>query len=246
MIGKDASTDLALLKLDAQDLPVIEWAAADPPVGSWLATPGLGKAPLAIGVVSVAPRRIRGAALGISLGESNDVARIMAVQRNSAAENAGLKAGDIIRQVDSKVIKGQQALRDAIAAYQKGDKVELLIERNGSQMKIEATLGSMTQLMLGERAGFQNGLGGKLSNRRESFPASIQHDTVLSPNQCGGPLVDLDGKAVGLNIARAGRVESYALTAAVAQEAIAKLLAQAPAPANSKLVDKTEGVKKIQ
>ena len=31
----------------------------------------------------------------------------------------------------------------------------------------------------------------------------------LSVDECGTPLVDLNGKVVGLNIARAGRTESY-------------------------------------
>jgi serine protease Do len=39
----------------------------------------------------------------------------------------------------------------------------------------------------------------------------LQHDTVLKPEECGGPIVNLDGKAIGINIARAGRVESYAI-----------------------------------
>jgi hypothetical protein len=39
---------------------------------------------------------------------------------------------------------------------------------------------------------------------------------VLRPADCGGPLLDLDGKMVGINIARAGRVNSYAIpTAAI-------------------------------
>ena len=50
-----------------------------------------------------------------------------------------------------------------------------------------------------------------MSNRRWGFPSVIQHDTVLRPSDCGGPVVDLDGYAVGINIARAGRVASYAL-----------------------------------
>ena len=48
-----------------------------------------------------------------------------------------------------------------------------------------------------------------------SGPVVLQHDTVLRPNQCGGPVVNLDGQAVGVNIARAGRVASYALPASV-------------------------------
>ena len=73
-------------------------------------------------------------------------------------------------------------------------------------------------------AEFQNSLGGPLSERRAGFPLAIQHDSVLQPTDCGGPIVDLDGKAVGLNIARAGRVESYALPAAIVRESVDKLL----------------------
>ena len=34
---------------------------------------------------------------------------------------------------------------------------------------------------------------------------------MLQSNTCGGPLLDLSGNAIGINIARAGRVASYAL-----------------------------------
>jgi serine protease Do len=79
-----------------------------------------------------------------------------------------------------------------------------------------------------------------LSERRGGFSLAIQHDSVLKPADCGGPIVDLDGKAVGLNIARAGRVESYALPAAVVRASVAKLL-EIPltaAPAAEKSVEK--------
>jgi serine protease Do len=56
-------------------------------------------------------------------------------------------------------------------------------------------------------------MGGPISLRRTNFPNVLQHDTVLQPEQCGGPVVDLDGNVVGINIARAGRVESYAVPA---------------------------------
>jgi len=66
-------------------------------------------------------------------------------------------------------------------------------------------------------------LGGQLSTRRAGFPIVLQHDTVLAPDQCGGPIVDLDGNVVGINIARAGRVNSYAVPAEVVQKLIAKM-----------------------
>ena len=52
-------------------------------------------------------------------------------------------------------------------------------------------------------------MGGGISNRHNDFPAVLQHDSVLRPADCGGPLVDLSGKVVGVNIARGGRTETY-------------------------------------
>jgi hypothetical protein len=54
-------------------------------------------------------------------------------------------------------------------------------------------------------------MGSTLSNRRGGFPAIMQSDLVIKHTDCGGPAVTLDGKAVGLIIARAGRTESYAI-----------------------------------
>ena len=76
------------------------------------------------------------------------------------------------------------------------------------------------------RADRMNQMGSMTSQRAEDFELVIQHDTVLQNWQCGGPLMNLDGKAVGLNIARAGRVASYALPASVLKPAIARLIAQ--------------------
>jgi S1-C subfamily serine protease len=73
-------------------------------------------------------------------------------------------------------------------------------------------------------------LSGDVSLRSEGFEQAIEHDTVLEPWQCGGPLVDLDGNAIGLNIARASRVATYALPGSLAREILAKLKAKAENP----------------
>ena len=75
-----------------------------------------------------------------------------------------------------------------------------------------------------------NRMGSLTSQRAEDFELALQHDTVLQAWQCGGPLVNLDGKAVGLNIARAGRVASYALPADLVKKAVEKLKAEIRTP----------------
>jgi S1-C subfamily serine protease len=61
----------------------------------------------------------------------------------------------------------------------------------------------------------------------------VQHDTVLKPNQCGGPIVGLQGKTLGLNIARAGRVASYAVPSDVVMGLLSDLKSGKLAPSAS-------------
>jgi serine protease Do len=230
VVGRDQVLDLAVLKIDAKDLPVIAWSEGESPaVGSWLVTPGLSRDPLAIGVLSVSPRRIAAppGALGIELTDPDNPTKIIGVRSNSPAQKAGMEAGDVILKVNGKVVTTNQELVLTIRSYQPGEKVELLIKRGDQELTKTAVLGTLAKLFHedGEdRAEFQNQLGGQLSERRGGFPSVIQHDTVLKPSECGGPLVDLDGKAVGINIARAGRVETFALPSSVVREAVKKML----------------------
>lgn len=226
LIGRDKATDLAILKIDAKDLPVAPWSSDESPgVGSWLITPGLSQDPLSIGVVSVAARKLPpNGALGIGLANNERMALVTEIRAGLAAEQAGLKDGDIIRKFDGEEIKNSEQLRKAIRWRYPGDKITIVYERDGKQHSTEATLSAMIDLGRDERSEFQNSLGGKLSDRRTGFPLAIQHDSVLRPIDCGGPVVDVDGKVIGLNIARAGRVESYALPSSLVRETVDKLL----------------------
>jgi hypothetical protein len=99
---------------------------------------------------------------------------------------------------------------NTIGRLKPGDKVLLKIKRDNEDLEIEAKLGKRNPK---DFLNPQELMGTKLSNRRGGFPAIIQHDSGIRPEDCGGPLVDIEGKAVGINIARAGRTETYALPA---------------------------------
>ena len=73
---------------------------------------------------------------------------------------------------------------------------------------------------------------GEVSTRAEGFEQVIEHDTVLHPWLCGGPLVDLDGKAIGLNIARASRVSTFALPPKLVKRILKDLEAKADTTAS--------------
>jgi serine protease Do len=217
IVGIHHEYDLAMLKVDAEGLPAIEWSAGDDAaVGAWLATPGIGTDPVAVGVVSVARRRIprQRAALGIRLAEDVGEPRIIWIFPASSAARAGLKVDDVITRVAGKAVKTRAALIKALLAFRPGDTLKLLIRRGDDEKELQATLGEYNATFSG-RFNIQNRLGGRLSRRRTDFAAVMQHDTVLRPEDCGGVVVDLSGRAVGLNIARAGRIKTYAIPAAV-------------------------------
>jgi S1-C subfamily serine protease len=144
------------------------------------------------------------------------------VRPGSSAAEAGIVPGDIILELDGRLVRDHQALVRMIRTYKPGEAVELTLLRAGDERSVEAKLGYHTGRS--DRGDFQNGLGTQLSARAVDFPAVLQHDSILNASQMGGPLVDVRGQVLGINIARAGRVETYALPAQVIEGAIPQLL----------------------
>jgi serine protease Do len=240
IVGLHRDYDLAMLKIDATKLPAVKWASGDDAaVGAWLATPGMDQDPVSVGVVSVARRKIprQRAMLGIELVADETLPKIKQVFPNSGAARAGLKANDVITRVAGQKVKTREALIRALRAFRPGDTLNLLIRRGNEEKSLSATLGDSVSSRP-NRANLQNQLGGRLSRRRAGFDAILQHDTVLRPRDCGGVIVGLDGRAVGINIARAGRIESYAIPAAIVVSLLDDLKSGKLAPPNS--VVKTE------
>jgi serine protease Do len=66
-----------------------------------------------------------------------------------------------------------------------------------------------------------------LSIRRDGFPAVFAHDGRVRPEQCGGPVVDLGGRVVGLNIAQADPTRTLAIPADMVQKVVAHLREEA-------------------
>ena len=77
--------------------------------------------------------------LGVA-GEEGVV--VVAVQPESAASDAGLEAGDLIRRVNGQAVSGPETVRDAIQGHEPGTTITLEVERAGQLTSLSAVLGS--------------------------------------------------------------------------------------------------------
>ncbi len=226
IVGVDEASDLAMYKINATGLHAAKFTSSAPEIGSLLAVPsGANAEPIAIGVVSVAPREIeqQSGVLGIYIDDSPTGPIVREVFPNTGAAQAGIIVDDIVTEIDGAELESRRDLIDRILKMRPGTRVRLNILREGKELPIVAVLGRRADTWMGEDMAFQEEITGPLSQRRSGFSSAIQHDCVLRPNQCGGPLVDLDGNVVGINIARSDRVSSLALTAEFVQQRIQAL-----------------------
>lgn len=94
--------------------------------------------------------------LGVSTNNSNDISDeqkekqnltytgeglvITEVAANSAAQDAGLKKGDIIKSVNGVAVTVPSELQELVTRYKPGDKVTVVYSRNGKDATANATL----------------------------------------------------------------------------------------------------------
>lgn len=231
--GIHQKTDLALLKIDAAQLPTADWSTADAPsVGYWVVTPKQEDPP-ALGIVSVKPRTISppNGFVGVQLQPHPNGVRIDKVYAKSPAEKAGLQINDVIAEVNGQTVTDRAMLIQSIQQNPVGAEITLKILRDGQPLTFQIQLADQSVFGMGaDRSDVQNEMGGRLSKRRLDFPMALQHDTPLSPSECGGPIVDLTGKIIGVNIARAGRVDTLALPVSTILSVIEPLKSGALAP----------------
>jgi serine protease Do len=244
LVGQDESTDLALLRVDAKKLTPVAWAARPAEPGSLVAATGRGDAPLLIGVVSDVPQPMPGPTrrnqqhgwLGITLEQIGENAEVQGVSPQSAADKAGLKNGDQIKKLDGAAVRSTDQFIETLSKMPPNKKVALVVSRKDKELELEAILGRSPGKLPQDNWG-----GGPFSDRRFGFTTVIPHDLAIAPTDCGGPLIDLDGRCLGVNIARALRVATYALPATVVQNTVKKI----QAAESVKAAEKTHAAEQI-
>ncbi len=223
--------DLAVLETTGGSLKPVRWSLESPALGSFLAASQPDGRPAAFGVVSVLERNLRetdSAFLGVigTIGSDGAGVRVEQITPDSGAAAAGIKPGDIILKVGDRPISGLMELKNSLGGMNPGTKVTIRVSSGGKQRDAEVLLGNRPDLpnFPGQRLHQMERMGGPISRVRDSFTRVIQSDMRPRPDQVGGPVADLQGRVIGITLARADRTRSFIMPAA----AVRKLLETAP------------------
>lgn len=234
-VAVDSDLDLVLIATgEPMDAPV--FSDGEPPVvGSILVTVGRDGSPAAIGVRSLGEYlpgksdptvpylgiRARPTTPEEQTAHGGNVGVIlMAISASSPAGRIGLSVGDFVTRIGGVAVENQPSVGEAIRRHARGAAIDVTRWKDGKEESL--------RVRLADRPNAQGPSPSTphypASRRSSGLGSVIQHDAALRADQMGGPLVNLDGEIVGMNIARADRTKNYALPALVVKGAIVRLL----------------------
>lgn len=236
LIGVDSQWDVALLKVksDKEFVPIQFSDATDVTQGHWVVSNGSASRSqrrVRVGIVSAVTREIKSATskviLGIQLGtEKKEELLIKKISKKTGAEKAGLKAGDTLLSAAGVELRERADLLKSLTGKKPGDVIAVEVMRKEQKLKFDVELMPREGGPRMTRNDQMSGGEFSLSKRRDGFPRVIHHDTPLTKSSVGGPLLELSGKCVGMNIARASRVATFAIPARELRGIVDSLLAK--------------------
>ncbi len=234
----DHKLDLMLLSVAEPLEPPNFDSDAAAPAGALLFTVGREGSPIAFGVRSLdayQPGRndVSTPYLGVRVRPVTNDERaahddkpgviVLVVSPATPAARIGLRAGDFITRIAETTVENQPQLGEVVRRHAAGEIIDVVRLNGATEEVLRARL---TPRPI-EQGPSPSTPRFPASRRSSGFGPVIQHDTTLRADQMGGPLVDLDGRVVGVNIARTDRTKSYALAASTVQEAITRMVAEA-------------------
>jgi hypothetical protein len=143
----------------------------------------------------------------------------------SGAAEAGMVDGDVILRIDGVVAATPESAASPIRSHAPGEQVSVEFMHSGERRTVSMRI---LRPPFGEQRVALAG-GAILSRRATGFGEVIQHDSIVAAQNMGGPVVDSRGRVVGLNIARADRMKTYALSARRVRASIEAMLARVQA-----------------
>ena len=228
LVAYDSTTDLAFIATDLTRKPDYTWAETDKIApATWVVAGVAGsdtRPYVRAGITSATARAIpkTGAVIGILMGTEVSEKKgvpVREVTPKGPSEKAGMKNGDVILSIEGEAVNSTEELKKAVGKHDAGETITVVVQRKDEQKTLKITLG-YRELVFASMKSRNDKLSGKVSVRRTGFEKVIQHEVTLAPSEMGGPLLDLKGRLLGINIARRNRVEFFALPASLIQKVI--------------------------
>ena len=219
VVATDTRYDLALLKIEAEDLVAVQvdGQSNELEAGQIVVSCNEDGEAMSMGLITAKPQQFsirqqptkaaRGF-LGVVCRSSDEGLVVRTVTERSGAERAGLVRGDVILTMEGKKVTTTDRMIEILTEHRPKEKIQLSINRGDDSIDLEAILGKRPNAATDRNDKWG---GGPFSDRRFGFPTVIPHDSAIKPEECGGPLLNSDGQVIGLNIARAIRVATYAV-----------------------------------
>ena len=226
-IGRDPEHDLAILEVPGLGIKPVEFDIQDVPPGTFvLSVMQDGLSPLP-GWTSLEPFESslgeNKPYLGIRMTDSKKPrgSRIEEAVASTPAAHAGLQEGDVVVRVNETSIESREDLRKAIETCSFDETTVLEFIRDGNANETTVQLGRRPLSQSPWRKGHT---ATRMSKVGIGLGRLIPHDTKLRPNECGSPLMTIDGDLVGINVGRQDRSISYALDALDVVESIERMM----------------------
>ena len=220
--------DLALLKIPIENALPVEFSEKILQTGDIILSNGatsILKRRLKFGVISAKERSIPMNDATLDFIANFDTKKssfiIESLKEGGSSQKAGLKAGDLLLSIDEMTLNAHE--HSSINLFQgkwPGDIANLSVKRKKKEIRFKVPY-QWRFKVFPSPMDRNEAMSGRISGRKTGFPKVFQHDIALSSRSIGGPVIDLDGKCVGMNIARFNRAETYAIPAS----ALKKLLA---------------------
>ena len=123
------------------------------------------------------------------------------------------------------MLEGEQSktdrLIDIVGKKDPGDVVVIKVLRKEVDKEFKITLGHRSVTFDMFNRNMQ--MSGPVSKRKDNFPLILQHDLPLPKEAMGGPIFNLEGECVGINIARVDRVTVFTLPAEIIKQKVVVL-----------------------
>lgn len=215
VIKRDVLNDLVLMKADGLDhavmLKKLQTGVLKGMEGSFLISPSYTDT-ARIGVLGYDALKVPvyvPPMLGIECVEENGKVKIIGFT-SSTTQKYGMHVDDFIVSFNKVPISSVKQLNAEMSKMKPGDDAKYEILRSGKIVKVHALLQRMPKVMNKHLA---DDFEGGASLRSEGFDNVFVHDTRVRPEECGGPVFDLQGDFLGINISRVSRTSTLGIPA---------------------------------